>query len=99
MPQWLIALLVGTGLGLWLGTFVARKSAARKPIRGGPPAHLFHYLGISASIGALLTFLIGSMLYKLPSAQSLGLCGGLFLLQFVLLVFYAFFDLQKAGRT
>ncbi len=46
MTDWVIAVLIGVGVGLLLGIKIAHDSNARQPVLGGIPARLFHYLGL-----------------------------------------------------
>lgn len=96
MPNWLIALLIGSALGLVFGIFVVRKSAAEKLIQGGPLAAAFHYLGASAFLSAAPTVLIGAILYKLPFVQGVSLALGLLLLAWIFLMLHAVFEVRAA---
>jgi hypothetical protein len=64
MQNWMIAWGVGLALGLVIGAFAARDSHREKPIRGGMPAKVFHYLAASlivsgAPTALLVTFFLG----------------------------------------
>src|SRR5260221_11480647 len=65
MPTWTYAVLIGAIVGLIGGYFVARKSVAEKPLRGGTLATVFHYLGASAFCAAAPTVLIGAGFFRL----------------------------------
>jgi len=98
-PSW-IAVIVGGVLGLLTGIFVARKSAAEKPIRGGALASLFHYLGASASVAVLPTILIGTFVYRLGFGRNILLAVGMLAVAAVCLLLYAFFESQtKPTKT
>ncbi len=99
VPTWLMALLIGGVFGLIVGVFVARTSAARKPIKGGPVANFFHYLGSSAFVAAAPTVLIGVILYRLPFWSSIGLAFGLLALVAVCLIIYGAFEVRAASQT
>ncbi len=97
LPAWLMALLIGGVFGLIVGAFVARDSAAHKPIKGGPLASFFHYLGSSAFVAAAPTVLIGVFIYRLPFGSSVGLAVGLLALVAVCLIAYGMFEVRAAG--
>src|SRR5437773_565518 len=94
MSRLLLTLLLGTALGLILGFFVARKSAAEKPIRGGMAASLFHYLGASASVAVLPTILIGTFIYRLGLVRNIALAVGMLAASAICLLLYAVFEAQ-----
>jgi hypothetical protein len=96
MPNWLIALLIGSALGLVFGIFVARKSIAEKPIQGGTPARILHYLAASAFLAAAPTVLIGAILFKLPFIQGFSLAIGLLMTAWIFLMIHALFEVQAA---
>lgn len=93
-----IAVIVGGVLGLLAGIFVARKSAAEKPIRGGVLASLFHYLGASASVTILPTILIGTFIYRLGLVRNLLLAIGMVAVSAVCLLLYAVFE-SRIGQV
>ncbi len=99
LPAWLMALLIGGVFGLIVGVFVARDSAARKPIKGGPLANVFQYLGSSAFVAAAPTVLIGAMGYRLPFWSSIGLALGLLALVGICLMIYGVFEVRAAGPS
>ncbi len=98
LPAWLMALLIGGVFGLIAGVFVARASDARKPIKGGPLAAFFHYLGSSAFVAAAPTVLIGVFVYRLPFGSSVGLAVGLLALVAVCLIVYGAFETAASSR-
>jgi hypothetical protein len=98
MENWQLALLIGIALGLVFGIVVARKSAAEKPIQGGPPAAALHYLGASAFVAAAPTVLIGAILFKLPFLQSLSLALGLLLVAWIFMMLHAALELQRTRK-
>ncbi len=97
VPAWLTTLAIGSVFGLIVGYFAARTSAARKPIKGGPLANLFHYLGSSAFVAAAPTVLIGVIFFRLPFWTSMGLAFGLLALVAVCLIVYGAFEVNAAG--
>jgi hypothetical protein len=95
MPNWLAAILVGSALALWMGYYVARKSAAKKPIQGGRAAKVLHYLGASATVAPGMMLLLGSIVFGLQFSQSLTLCLGSFALAAIFLILYAVFEVAR----
>ena len=53
MSNAVIALLIGLGFGLVLGYFVARGSARREKIYGGPVAYALNYIASAGVVGVL----------------------------------------------
>jgi hypothetical protein len=96
LPNWLVALLIGGAFGLIVGAFAARRSAAQKPVKGGPAAHVFHYLGAAAFTAVAPTVLLGVFVYRLPFLGSVGLGCGLLALVAVCLVVYGIFEARVA---
>ncbi len=99
MPNWVYTLLIGAVIGLILGYFVARKSAAEKPIRGGTLASIFHYLGASAFVSVAPTVLIAAVIYRLGFARDLILVFGLLAISAVCLLIHAAFEVQNQPAT
>ncbi len=99
LPAWLVTLLIGSVFGLIVGVSVARTSAARRPIKGGPAANFFHYLGSSAFVAAAPTVLIGAIVYRLPFWSSIGLAFGLLAFVGICLIIYGAFEVQAAGSS
>ncbi len=98
-PAWLITLAIGSAFGLIVGYFAARKSAAKKPIQGGPLANVFHYLGSSAFVAAAPTVLIGVIFFRLHFGTSISLALGLLALTVVSLIIYAAVEVRAAGSA
>jgi hypothetical protein len=98
MLKWLLVALIAA-FALYAGTFVARKSAAKKPIHGGPLATAFHYLGVTIGVAISPTLLVAAFVFRLPFIQYSGVCIGLFALEFVMLMLYAYFELQTPGNV
>ncbi len=99
LPGWVMAVLIGGGIGIVLGFFVARRSASTKPIQGGALAHIFHYLGAVGAVAPAPIVLVGAIVYKLPFGQSAGLCCGSLALGFVMLLFFAFLEVKAGGKS
>jgi len=51
--RWIYVLIVGLIVGLVLGIFMRRESIHRKPIYGGTPAEILHYLACSTMSGLI----------------------------------------------
>jgi hypothetical protein len=98
LPAWLVTLVIGGVFGLIVGIFIARESAVRKPIKGGPLANGFHYLGSSAFVAAAPTVLIGVIFFRLPFLSSITLAFGLLALVVICLVVYGVFEVRATGR-
>jgi uncharacterized membrane protein len=96
LPNWILTLLIGGALGLIVGVFAARRSTAQKPIKGGPVASVFHYLGAAAFVAIAPTVLCGVFVYRLPFLGSVGLGVGLLALVAVCLVVYGMFEVRAA---
>jgi uncharacterized membrane protein len=99
LPGWVQAVLIGGGIGIVMGFFVARRSASTKPIQGGALAHILHYLGAVCAVAPAPIVLVGAILYKLPFAQSAGLCCGSLALGFVMLLFFAYMEVKAGGKS
>jgi hypothetical protein len=96
LPGWLQAILIGGGFAAVVGFFVARKSAARKPVQGGPLAHVFHYLGAVATVAPAPIILVGAFAFRLSFGESAALCLGTLSMAFILLIGFA--ALEVRGR-
>src|SRR5260221_5549540 len=99
MPNWVYTLLIGGVIGLILGYFVARKSAAEKPIRGGTLASIFHYLGASAFVSVAPTVLIAAVIYRLGFTRDLILAIRLFAISAACLLIHAALAVQSQPAT
>ena len=99
MTSSLMAITIGGILGLVLGFFVARKSAAQKPIQGGLAASLFHYLGASASVAVLPTILIGTFIYRLGLVRNIMLAASALAVSAICLLLYAVFESQAKSAS
>jgi len=96
MPIWIYAILIGAAIGLIGGYFVARKSAAEKPLKGGTLATVFHYLGASAFVAAAPTVLVASVIYRLGFLRDVILGFGLLAMAAVCLLIYAAVEVQAS---
>lgn len=95
MDNLYIVALLGLTCGLIIAYFVARKSEARRPLKGGLPARIFHYLGAAFLVAVGPMILIGGIGFRLQFAQSASLCFGFLAFGFMMLMVHAFFELQS----
>lgn len=95
LPGWVMAILIGGSFAAVVGILVARKSARKKPIVGGPLAQVFHYLGTVAMISPAPMLIVGAFIYRIDFGASVGLCLGGLGLGFVLLMVMAAFETAK----
>lgn len=91
MTDWLIAVLIGVGVGLLLGIKIAHDSNARQPVLGGIPARLFHYLAC-AGLSGMLPFIIAGIVVGLSFLALFGTAVGFLVLTGVFLLVYAGFE-------
>lgn len=91
MTDWLIALLIGVGVGLLLGIKIAHDSNARQPVLGGIPAQLFHYLAC-AGLSGMLPFIIAGIVVGLSFLALFGTAIGFLVLTGIFLLAYAGFE-------
>ncbi len=94
MPHWLIAMLCGGAFGLVFGVFVTRKSVAEKPVSGGLPATVFHYLGASMFVATAPTVLIGALVFHYGLIRDLAIAFAMIALAALLLLVHAAFEAQ-----
>ncbi len=99
MLTWAYAVLIGAIFGLIGGYFVARKSVAEKPLRGGTLATVFHYLGASAFCAAAPTVLIGAVIYRLGFLRDVILGFGLLAIAALCLLIYATAEVRVVPAT
>lgn len=62
MENWLVAVLIGLGVGLLLGIKIAQDSNKKQPVRGGIVAQVLHYLACSGMTSVLPFVLAGLIL-------------------------------------
>src|SRR5258705_7391198 len=103
MPTWANAVLIGLTVGLIFGVFVARKSAAEKPIKGGPLGQVLHYLGAALFVSTAPMVLVAGIVYHYPLLSNLLLALGMLASSAVFLLLYAAVELnaekQSRGTT
>jgi hypothetical protein len=98
-PTNILLALTILAFGLWAGRVVAQKAEAKKPITGGPIAKGAHYLAASIATVLPLTLCSTLFLMQLGRWQALGICVGLFALQFLLLGITALSARSSAGAS
>jgi hypothetical protein len=99
MPDWVNPVLIGVAFGLVLGIFVARKSNAEKPVKGGVLAQAAHYLGASLFVSAAPTVLIGAIVYRLPFVNNIVVALGILAMAGISLIIYAAVELSAEKQT
>jgi hypothetical protein len=92
------ALLIGFAFGVVLGLIIVRASHRAEAVRGGPLAHLFHFLGASMFASTLPTvlatvFLGGGFLQAVATAFAL------VVISLALLLIYALFERPAIEHT
>jgi hypothetical protein len=86
MSKEIIVVIIQVAIGIILGYFVARKSNAEKPIKGGTLAQLFHYLGAATFVSVAPSVLLNALVIKVPfltnvlSALAMLAVAGIFLI-------------------
>ncbi len=103
MPNWSIAMLIGGTLGLFLGRWIARGSALRKPIYGGRAAKTLHYLACAALVAAPFAGFSGSLLYSALHLVPRVLVAGALAFSYIgisglLLIGFAVFESRRSPR-
>lgn len=102
MANWQIAVLLGGLVGLLGGIWVARKSAQKEALTGGPLGKAFHYLACAAQTSAVPAALIGVILsHSLPLIPRIltgvGLAAGFIVLALLLLTVHALYETLAEG--
>ena len=86
MSKEVIVPIIQVAFGLIVGYFVARKSNAEKPIKGGTLAQVFHYLGAATFVAVAPSVLLNGIVLKLHfvpnvlSAMAMLAVAGIFLI-------------------
>ncbi|HVO44325.1 MAG TPA: hypothetical protein VMT34_16985 [Aggregatilineales bacterium] len=100
MPDWGPPLLIGAAIGVIVGYFVARQSAAVQPIQGGVVAHIGNYVASSAVAALAPTMAIAAILFHIRFLTDLAIFVALVVVAAVaLIVFGAVEAPTVAGRT
>ncbi|MEP7289956.1 MAG: hypothetical protein ABI947_29775 [Chloroflexota bacterium] len=99
MPTWLLALCLDVVIGLTLGIFVARRSEAEKPIKGGTLAKVFHFLGATAFMFTAPTVLICAVILRYPLLRNVLIGVGSLACAAIFLLIYAYFEARAAKFT
>ncbi len=98
MTDWVIAVLIGAGVGLLLGIKIAHDSNARQPVLGGILARVFHYLAC-AGLSGMLPFIIAGIVVGLSFLALFGTAIGFLVLTGVFLLAYAGFESGRGSRS
>ncbi len=98
MVNWLIAVTIGAAFGVVLGVKIARDSNAKLSVQGGAPAQLFHYLA-SASLSALLPYIIAGVVVGLSFLALVGTAVGFVALTGLFLLLYAAFERKTQASS
>lgn len=85
------ALLIGLAIGAVLGVVIVRASHREEAVRGGPLAHLFHFLGAALFAGTLPTVLTTVILGG-GFLQAVATAFALVVISLALLLIYALFE-------
>lgn len=96
MNEWMIAILIGTALGLVIGVKIARDSNAKLAVKGGPLAQLFHYLA-SASLTGMPLYIITGIIVGLSFLKLFGTAIGFLAATAIFLLAYALFERPAAS--
>jgi len=91
MGNWLLAVAIGAAVGVVVGLKIARDSNAKLAVQGGALAQLFHYLA-SASLSALLPYVIAGVVVGLSFLALIGTAVGFMALTGLFLLLYAAFE-------
>ena len=103
MENWQIAVLIGGLIGLLAGTWVARKSAQKETLTGGPLGKALHYMACAAQTAAAPAALVSVILSRgLPLVprilSGVELAVGFIALALLLLVIHALYETIIDGR-
>jgi len=93
-----LPLLVGIVVGAIIGIFVARRSMREKPLHGGMPARIFHYMGASAFSGTFAASLTAIIL-RFPFLSILGTGLSFIAASLILLLLHAIFEAPAQPAT
>lgn len=88
MGDWLLAVLIGAGVGLLLGVKIARDSHSNIPVMGGPLAQAFHYLAC-VGLAGMLPFIITGLIVGLHFLELFGTALGFLAYTGLMLICYA----------
>lgn len=101
MANWQIAVLIGGMIGLIVGWWVARKSAQKEALTGGPLGRVLHYLACAAQTAAAPAALVGALLsHDLQLGprilSGVGLAFSFIALALILLAVHAAYEIIRA---
>lgn len=88
MGDWMLAVVIGAGVGLLLGVKIARDSHADHPVMGGPLAQVFHYLACVGLTG-MLPFIITGIIVGLHFLELFGTALSFLAFTALMLLIYA----------
>lgn len=92
-----LALLIGVGVGTVLSLFVAPRSLKEKPLYGGLPSQVFHYLGVLGFCSTVPTVITTVILHE-GFLRAVLLALSLSAFSFVTLVIHAAFEKPASDR-
>jgi hypothetical protein len=99
MSKEIIVLIIQLAFGLIVGYFVARKSNAEQPIKGGTLAQVFHYLGAATFVAVAPSVLLNGLVLKLPFLPNVLSAVAMLAVAGVCLIIYAVFEAPKASTV
>lgn len=91
--MWSSAVLIGAAFGAVIGIYLRQQSLKEKPINGGMPAEVFHYLAC-AMLGSTTPFIIAAIVNGLPFLTMFGTAIGFLLVGAIMVIGYAAFESQ-----
>lgn len=96
MSKEVIVPIIQVAIGLILGYFVARKSNAEQPVKGGTMAQIFHYLGAVTFVGVAPAVLLNALVLKLHFVPNVLSALAMLAVAGVFLIIYAVFEAPKS---
>ncbi len=90
--NWLTVLPFEIALGLFFGYYIARRSAAEKPIKGGPVAQFFHFTAASTFIATGPTVLINAIILRVHLFPNIGIALCILAAAMLQLIIFATFE-------
>jgi hypothetical protein len=90
MQDWITPTLIGIGIGLIVGYFIARRAASETPIKSGLPALVCNYIASAAVAAIAPTMFIAAVFFRIKFLTDVTIFLGLMVVATVaLLVFGA----------
>jgi hypothetical protein len=99
MSKEVIVPIIQLAIALILGYFVARKSNAEQPIKGGTLAQVFHYLGAATFVAVGPSVLLNALVLKLPFLPNVLSALAMLAVAGVFLIIYAVFEAPKVSTA